>query len=134
MKRIMAGRIIEAGLDPKLFMLGDGETYAEDEGMYRFMFRVDGRKDMRKTNGTFKYALKYFRKHALCVLWRVPKDCVGRQTARWRFRAPAKRIIDLKTEEIKPDRLFLWGKDVRYCVIPFRRLPEFLERYREELR
>ena len=97
------------------------------------MFRVDGRKDMRQTNGTFKYALKYFRKHALCVLWRVPEECVGRHTARWRFRAPAKRIIDLQTEEIKPDRLFLWGEDVRYCVIPFRRLPEFLARYREEL-
>jgi hypothetical protein len=122
-KQIMS-MIRNSNLDETMFSVGIGEDY--DKQRNRFVYDFSNKKNKE----AIRYALKYFKKYDICLIWTVlqPTD-ETRSVRRWVVSAPAEAILNCTGQGISKSVEFNGRNTENVYVTTLNGLPDFLAQY-----
>lgn len=122
-KQIMS-MIRNSNLDETMFSVGIGEDY--DKQRNRFIYDFSNKKNKED----IQYALKYFKKFDICLIWTAlqPTD-ETRKVRRWVVSAPAEAILNCKGQGIPKFVEFSGRNTENVYVTTLEELPDFLKQY-----
>lgn len=122
-KQIMS-MIRNSNLDETMFSVGIGEDY--DKQRNRFIYDFSNKKNKED----IQYALKYFKKFDICLIWTAlqPTD-ETRKVRRWVVSAPAEAILNCKGQRIPKFVEFSGRNTENVYVTTLEELPDFLKQY-----
>lgn len=120
--------IKNSNLDETRFSVGVGETY--DKNKKRFIYNFSSKQNDPKSKETIQYALKYFRGHGICLIWKtIQPTNDGRNVRRWNVSASANTVLECTGKGISKFVERRNGNAENAYLTTLEGLPKFFQKY-----